>query len=92
MRVTIDKTGRIVVPKPLRDKYNIHAGTELEITGDSNGIRITRFGEESSLQKKNGILIHHGRDKTDIDLISFIQGERQRRSSEILAENPGKEE
>jgi len=92
MRITIDKAGRIVVPKPLRDKYNIHTGMELEITEDSNGIRITRFGEESSLKQKNGILIHHGSDKTDIDLISFIRGERERRSSDIVAENPGKEE
>jgi|AntDryMetagUQ889_1029465.scaffolds.fasta_scaffold07463_4 AbrB family looped-hinge helix DNA binding protein len=31
MRVTIDGTGRVVVPKGLRDELNLEAGTALEI-------------------------------------------------------------
>lgn len=31
MRTTIDRAGRIVVPKPLRDQLGFAAGTELEL-------------------------------------------------------------
>ena len=31
MRITIDRAGRVVVPKQFRDRFNLVAGTELEI-------------------------------------------------------------
>jgi AbrB family looped-hinge helix DNA binding protein len=31
MRTTIDGTGRVVIPKPLRDEAGLVAGTEVEI-------------------------------------------------------------
>jgi AbrB family looped-hinge helix DNA binding protein len=31
MRVSVDKRGRVVVPKPLRDELGLTAGTQLEI-------------------------------------------------------------
>jgi len=31
MTITIDKLGRIVVPKPLRDELNLRPGTVLEV-------------------------------------------------------------
>ncbi|MGH2955066.1 MAG: AbrB/MazE/SpoVT family DNA-binding domain-containing protein [Solirubrobacterales bacterium] len=32
MRATIDKAGRLVVPKPIRDELGLEAGVELELT------------------------------------------------------------
>lgn len=40
MRTTIDKAGRIVVPKPLRDRLGITPGAELDIVEDGSGLRI----------------------------------------------------
>lgn len=31
MRASIDKAGRVVIPKALRDQLNLEAGTELEV-------------------------------------------------------------
>jgi AbrB family looped-hinge helix DNA binding protein len=39
MRVTIDKAGRLVIPKPLRDRLGIRPG-EVELTIDGSAIRI----------------------------------------------------
>lgn len=39
MRTTIDKAGRVVVPKVLRDRVGMAAG-EVELTADGSGIRI----------------------------------------------------
>lgn len=40
MRTTIDKAGRIVVPKSLRDALNMNPGTELEIVAVDNRLEI----------------------------------------------------
>ena len=40
----VDKLGRIVIPKELRDFFNIENGTQMEIIGTDAGILI-RFPE-----------------------------------------------
>ena len=39
MRTTIDKAGRVVIPRPLRDLVGLSEG-EVEISCDGAGIRI----------------------------------------------------
>ncbi|MFP4427409.1 MAG: AbrB/MazE/SpoVT family DNA-binding domain-containing protein [Spirochaetaceae bacterium] len=88
MKATIDKAGRIVVPKAMRDKYSLRAGTELELEAEADGIRIKPVRQEESLIQKNGILIHHGPEVVDLDIASFINTERAHRNEEIVAESP----
>jgi AbrB family looped-hinge helix DNA binding protein len=37
MKTTIDGSGRLVVPKPIRDRMQLSNGTELEV-GERNGV------------------------------------------------------
>ena len=41
MRTTIDRAGRIVVPKPLRDELGLAAGRELELEAVDGRLEIT---------------------------------------------------
>jgi AbrB family looped-hinge helix DNA binding protein len=41
MMVNIDRAGRVVIPKELRDRFAIDAETPLEVTADGDGIRLT---------------------------------------------------
>mgnify|MGYP000867565193 CR=1 FL=1 len=41
MMVTIDRAGRVVIPKELRDRFSIGPETELDVTADGDGIRLT---------------------------------------------------
>ncbi len=41
MMVTIDRAGRVVIPKEVRDRLAIAADSELELTADGDGIRLT---------------------------------------------------
>ena len=40
MKVTVDSVGRIVIPKPLRDRLGIGAGSELEMIESETGVRL----------------------------------------------------
>ena len=88
MITTIDRAGRIVVPKSLRERFNLVAGTELEIEAGADRLQLRRVDAEPALVRKKGILVHHGGARTDLDVAAFIRGERDSRSRRLLPEGP----
>ena len=38
MKITIDKAGRVVVPKAVREQYNLSPGMELQLEAAEGGI------------------------------------------------------
>ncbi len=71
------------MPKALRDQFNLTPGCELEIEAAGNGIALRRAGVEPALIRKQGILIHHGSERSPLDVGEFIRAERKARSARI---------
>ncbi len=42
MLVTIDRAGRIVIPKEMRDQLDLGVNTELDVTVEGDSLRLTR--------------------------------------------------
>ena len=84
MQVTIDKLGRILVPKSLRDKYHLTAGTLLDLEADTKGVQFSLFLPKSTLVEKCGILVHQGSQVLDIDVTALINQERENRNLAAL--------
>lgn len=57
-KLTIDKAGRVVLPKPLRDKLKLEPGDTLEI--ESSGEEITLRPLRSQMRKKQGVWVFCG--------------------------------
>src|SRR5215831_14213089 len=55
MRATIDKAGRLVIPKPLRDRLGLVPG-EVEVTPDGAGLHIEPLTDDR-LEDENGLLV-----------------------------------
>lgn len=75
----IDKSGRLVVPKRLRDHLGIQADAELEITTRSGGLFVRVVGEEPALVKVDGLWVHRGSAQPDADwerVIEYVRNER----------------
>ncbi len=89
MVVTIDAAGRIVVPKRLRDRFNLVAGTELEIETSGECLQLRRVEGGTALVSKKGILVHHGDARTALDVAAFIRSERDARSRRTVRDGIG---
>ena len=83
MKVTIDATGRLLVPKPLREQFNLTPGCELEIEAVADGITLRKADPEPALVRKQGILVHHGTTRSPLDVGDIVRAERNARHARI---------
>jgi AbrB family looped-hinge helix DNA binding protein len=81
-RLRVDKSGRIVVPKRLRDHLGIHAEAELEVTPQSDGIFVRVVDEEPALVKVDGLWVHRG-TRADADWEHVIEDVRSERIASV---------
>ena len=58
MRLTVDKAGRIVLPKPLRDELRLEPGDELEIESSGQAITLRPLRGQAPLRKKRGVWVY----------------------------------
>ena len=56
MKTTIDKAGRLVVPKALRDQIGLHSG-EVEISVDGASLRLEPVFDDSLVEKDGRLVI-----------------------------------
>jgi AbrB family looped-hinge helix DNA binding protein len=86
MDVTIDNYGRIVIPKPIRDRLGLESGSSLTLEiadSDENGESITLRpqGQEPPLQQKGNLLVHTGRlTDENFDVVEQLRDQRAERA------------
>ena len=56
MRTTIDKAGRLVIPKVLRDRVGLQSG-EVEITADGATLRVEPIFDDSLVEKDGRLVV-----------------------------------
>jgi AbrB family looped-hinge helix DNA binding protein len=59
--ITIDSAGRVVLPKPLRERHGLHTGSELQLRDDGGEIHLRPVAEDSPLRDVHGFLVYVGR-------------------------------
>lgn len=57
MKITIDKAGRIVVPKTIRDELGLNGGNEVEISLVDGHIEIGLIPTPVRLERRDGRLV-----------------------------------
>lgn len=77
MTITIDRAGRVVIPKPVREQFSLWEGSELEVEYTGNEIRLTVADLEPRLIEKGGLLIHHGASQGKVNLVAAMQEEKE---------------
>lgn len=84
MTVTIDKAGRIIVPKEFRQRLGLLPNTELEIVDHPEGLLLRIPESQPSLVKINGLLVHQGRLEEGADLDRVLESVREERIQNVI--------
>ncbi len=79
MTVKIDKAGRVVLPKPVRDRLGLRAGSDLEIEENAQGIVLRPVERQPSLIKKGSFWVHTGEVPPGYDIVKAIEEDREER-------------
>lgn len=56
MRTTIDKAGRVVLPKELRERVGMLAG-EVDVTVDGSGLRVSPVATEHLVERGGRLVV-----------------------------------
>jgi len=83
MHVRVDKAGRIVLPKHLRDRFGLTAGANLEISETGDGVLLRPGRSRSSLVKRNGRWVYTGKAPRNINWERLVDMDRELRDKEI---------
>jgi AbrB family looped-hinge helix DNA binding protein len=82
IRVTVDKAGRLVLPKPLRDTLRLTAGSSLELDTEGERIILTPVRPSPALRKEFGIWVFQG-PPTEASIPELLNEVRERRLHEL---------
>jgi AbrB family looped-hinge helix DNA binding protein len=77
MRATIDKAGRLVIPKPLRDHLGLGPG-EVEVTTDGAALRVEPLAGEALEEREGRLVIPAGGAEINDDLVRALRDADQR--------------
>jgi AbrB family looped-hinge helix DNA binding protein len=85
VRLTLDKTGRIVLPKPLRQELRLAPGDTLEAETSGEQITLRPVRGNAALHKKHGIWVYRAGEPLSDAVVQETLGQvRRERDKENL--------
>ena len=83
-RLTVDRAGRIVIPKPLRDELRLEPGDELELESDNDRVILRPVREAIPIRKEDGVWVYRsGRPAKDVSIRSLVLEDREARLKRV---------
>ena len=79
MNLKIDKSGRVILPKPVRDRLGVRAGSEIEARETPEGVLLKPVERRSSLTKKGSFWVFTGELPPGYDIVKAVDHDRYER-------------
>jgi AbrB family looped-hinge helix DNA binding protein len=87
--LTVDKAGRVVLPKPVRDQLQLAAGDLLELESSNDSIVLRPVRETVGLRKKQGIWVLDTDEPPSAEMVHrTVRDIRREREDRWLANPP----
>ena len=90
MKSTIDHAGRLVIPKTIREKAGIRAGSEVELRYSDGVIEIAPIGAQGRIVREGSLLVWQtagGRPPVTQDAVNDAIQQIRREREEAVVEN-----
>jgi AbrB family looped-hinge helix DNA binding protein len=81
MEASVDKFGRVVIPKRLRERLSLEPGTRVRFEADGDGVKIVAAEAAGGLENRGGRLVHTGRLRADADVDGLLERLREERAA-----------
>jgi AbrB family looped-hinge helix DNA binding protein len=81
-KLTLDKAGRVVLPKPMRDQMQLSPGDTLHLEHEGERITLRPVRPKAALKKECGIWVYQG-ELSDTSISERIELERDKRSHNV---------
>lgn len=83
--VTIDKAGRVVIPKEVREELRLAAGDTLALESEGERVTLRPLHGATPLQKERGVWVFRGERPMSVDeanqIVREVREERARQHS-----------
>ena len=84
--IPIDKAGRLVLPKSIRDDLRIGPGDVLKVETEEDRIILSLVRVPPGLQKEQGVWVYRSGAQAGASIPDLIQEQRDRRTRESFGE------
>ena len=82
-KLTLDRAGRIVIPKPLRDELRLGQGDALQLESTGELITLRPVRPKALLKKEHGVWVYQG-EPTNVSITELIDREREKRLHDLM--------
>lgn len=78
MEATVDEVGRIVLPKPLRERLRLTPGTKVDVSEYGDGLHVAPVSRTARLEEREGHLVAVSETQvTDDDVLGLTDAGRR---------------
>lgn len=82
-RITLDRAGRVLIPKTLRQELHLGPGDTLQLEREGDEITLRPLRPKALLKKEKGVWVYQG-EPTHVSIPDLIDRQREQRSREHL--------
>ena len=82
--IQIDKAGRVVLPKPLREQFNLVAGDKLRVSVEGTGFKLEPTNVSGELVRQGSVLVFTGEFAERVTSEKVREMIEQERESRIM--------
>jgi AbrB family looped-hinge helix DNA binding protein len=82
-KITLDRAGRVLIPKTLRQELHLGPGDTLQLEREGDEITLRPLRPKALLKKEKGVWVYQG-EPANVSIPGLIDRQREQRSREIL--------
>lgn len=82
-KLTLDKAGRVLIPKSLRQEWHLSPGDTLQMESQGGQITLRPVRPKALIKKERGVWVYQG-ESSHLSVTGVIDREREKRLRELL--------